>query len=71
MSTNYYSSHVVFAPSESNGYASSSFAGLTDLLESVGNQTEIEKPKEWAQIKQHLSVIAYRIQSASKSLSVL
>jgi len=62
-------SHVVFAPSSSNGYASKSFSGLTDLLESVGNQTEVQKPAEWALIKEHLSVIAFMIQAAGKSLS--
>ena len=29
-------SHIVFAPSSSDGYSSSSFSGLTDLLETVG-----------------------------------
>lgn len=61
--------HIVFAPSASDGYDSSSFAGLTDLLEAVGNQTEQQRPKEWAQIKQHLSVIAFLIDAAGKSLS--
>jgi len=61
-------SHIVFAPSSSDNYASSSFSGLTDLLESVGNRTESQSPLEWAQIKQHLAVIAFRIQSAGSSL---
>ena len=61
-------SHIVFAPSASDGYDSSSFAGLTDLLEAVGNQTEQERPGEWAQIKQHLAVIAFFIDAAGKSL---
>lgn len=85
-------SHVVFAPSSSDNYASSSFSGLTDLLQAgttfsqllkyfiffqvniwndflVGNQTETQRPKEWAQIKQHLSVISFLIDGAGKSLS--
>ena len=47
-------SHIVFAPSLSDSYSSSSFSGLTDLLEAVGDQTEAQRPTEWAQIKQHL-----------------
>lgn len=34
----------------------------------VGNESEIQRPEEWAQIKQHLAVIAFRIQSAASSL---
>ena len=62
-------SHIVFAPSSSDSYSSSSFSGLTDLLETVGNQTAVQKPTEWAQIKQHLSVIAFFIETAGRSLS--
>ena len=62
-------SHIVFAPSSSDNYASSSFSGLTDLLESVGNQTEAERPAEWIQIKQHLAVIAFYIEAAGRSLT--
>ncbi|XP_046454638.1 glutamate carboxypeptidase 2-like [Daphnia pulex] len=61
--------HIVFAPSSSDGYSSSSFSGLTDLLEAVGEQTIVQKPVEWAQIQQHLSVIAFYIEAAAKSLS--
>jgi hypothetical protein len=42
---------------------------LTDLLEAVGEQTIVQKPAEWAQIQQHLSVIAFYIEAAAKSLS--
>ena len=62
-------SHIVFAPSSSDSYSSSSFSGLTDLLEAVGDQTEAQRPTEWAQIKQHLSVIAFFIEAAGRSLS--
>ena len=63
-----FNSHVVFAPSSSDSYSSGSFTGLTDLLETVGNQTEAQMPAEWAKIKQHLSVIAFLIDAAGKSL---
>ena len=62
-------SHIVVAPSSKNNYGSSSFPGLTDLLESVGNATESQNPAEWAEIKQHLSVISFFIDAAAKSLS--
>ena len=62
-------SHIVFAPSTSNSYASSSFSGLTDLLEAVGDQTEEENESDWALIKEHLSVISFMIDEAGKSLS--
>lgn len=61
--------HIVFAPSSSDSYSSSSFSGLTDLLEAVGNETEAQRPKEWAQIKQHLSVIAFFVDAAGESLN--
>lgn len=59
----------MFAPSTKDNYGTSSFPGLTDLLESVGNGTEAENPTEWAQIKQHLSVISFLIEAAGKSMS--
>lgn len=59
----------MFAPSSSNTYASSSFSGLTDLLEKVGNKTDIEMPTEWGQIKEHLAVISFFIEAAGRSLS--
>ena len=65
----YHNSHIVFAPSSSNGYSGKSFSALVDLLEFVGNQTEAQNPVEWARNKEHLSVIAFRIQAAAKSLS--
>ena len=52
-------SHIVFAPSSSDSYSSSSFSGLTDLLEAVGDQTEAQRPTEWAQIKQHLFFVLF------------
>ena len=65
---NFTFSHIVFAPSSIDSYASASFCGLTDLLELVGNSTSSEKPAEWAQIEQHLSVIAFFVKAAGKSL---
>lgn len=59
----------MFAPSSSDSYGSSSFSGLTDMLDAVGNQTVQQQPKIWGQIKQHLSVIAFYIQAAAASLS--
>lgn len=59
----------MFAPSSSDSYSSSSFSGLTDLLEAVGNETEAQRPKEWAQIQQHLSVIAFFVDAAGESLN--
>jgi Transferrin receptor-like dimerisation domain len=60
---------VVFSPSSSNTYASSTFSGLTDLLETLGSQSEAEQPVKWAQVKQHLSVVTFLIEAAAKSLS--
>lgn len=61
----------MFAPSSSDIYESTSFAGLVDLLESVDGHKESDRPVEWAQIKQHLAVIAFLIEAAAKSLSEL
>jgi len=52
-------------------YSSTSFSGLADLLEFVGNQTEEDRPDEWAKIKEHLSVIAFMIQAAGKSFLMI
>lgn len=60
--------HLVFAPSSSDTYSSSSFSGLTDLLESVAGQSQAQNPEAWKKIKQHLSVIAFHIDAAARSL---
>ena len=61
-------SHVVIAPSSVDKYSSDSFAGLLDLLKSVGNRTEDEESALWRQIKEHLAVLAYLIRGAAHSL---
>jgi hypothetical protein len=63
-----FSSHVVIAPSSVDKYSSDSFAGLLDLLKSVGNRTEDEESALWRQIKEHLAVLAYLIRGAAHSL---
>lgn len=62
-------SHIVFSTSSRNSYAGNNFVGVTDLLDAVGNQTQLENPETWRQIRQHLSVIAFLIQEAAHGLN--
>lgn len=66
-----YPSHILFSPSMKlfgDDEDIISFPELTDLLKSVGNQSEAERPEDWAQIKSYLSGIIAHIKAASKSL---
>ena len=65
----FYFSHIVFSVSVSNSYASDTFAGLVDLFTKVGNQTEIEDSETCAKIHHHMSVIAFLIGEAARSLN--
>ena len=62
-------SHIVFSVSASNSYASDTFAGLGDLFIKVGNKTEVEDRETWTKIHQHISVIAFLIGEAARSLN--
>jgi len=61
--------HVIFSTSSRNSYATDTFAGLVDLLEKVGKQPVSQDKKTWAKILQHLSVIAFLIGEAARSLN--
>lgn len=61
--------HIVFSVSANNAYGSDTFAGLVDLLFEVGNKTEAQDSVTWNKIRQHLSVIAFLIGEAARSLS--
>ena len=53
----------------SNDDGAISLTNLAELLETVGNETEAERPSEWAQINRQFTRITFFIESAGKSLS--
>ena len=46
----------------------STFVGLVELLRTVANETETEKPRIWHRIQQQLSLTSYLIGAAADSL---
>lgn len=62
-------SHIVFSTSTSDSNTFNSFAGLVDLIVKVENSTEVDDPDTWMKIRHHLSVIAFLIGEAGRSLS--
>lgn len=61
--------HIVFSTSTSDSHTFSSFAGLVDLIVKVGNNTEVDDPDTWIKIRHHLSVVAFLIGEAGRSLN--
>ena len=55
--------HVVFAPSISNTYGSTSFPGITDLV-TKENKTE----QDWLDIKKQTSIVFKSISEATSAL---
>ncbi|KAL5007061.1 hypothetical protein ScPMuIL_015867 [Solemya velum] len=55
--------HVLHSPSGMNYYGGSDFPGLEDLLYKIGTNTG-----RWDQVKQHISVLTYCIQTAASIL---
>ncbi|KAH9494444.1 Glutamate carboxypeptidase 2 [Bulinus truncatus] len=55
--------HLIFAESDHDAYAGSSFPGLVDLLFQIDRE-----PERWEKVKQHFSVILQTIQSAGAML---
>lgn len=62
-------SHVVFSTSSSDSHNFNTFAGLVDLIVKVANITESEDPETWSKIRHHISVIAFLIDEAGRSLN--
>ncbi|XP_055880856.1 putative N-acetylated-alpha-linked acidic dipeptidase [Biomphalaria glabrata] len=55
--------HLIFAESDHDSYAGSSFPGLVDLMFKIGTE-----PERWEKVKQHFSVVLQTIQSAGAML---
>ena len=55
--------HVLFAPSVTNSYGSTSFPGITDLV-AKENKTK----QDWLDIKKHISIVFKSISEATSSL---
>ncbi|XP_046656100.1 N-acetylated-alpha-linked acidic dipeptidase 2-like [Daphnia pulicaria] len=61
--------HVIFSTSSSDSHNFNTFAGLVDLIVQVENKTESNDPEIWSKIRHHLSVIAFLIGEAGRSLN--
>ncbi|KAM4013380.1 putative N-acetylated-alpha-linked acidic dipeptidase [Anomaloglossus baeobatrachus] len=63
---NLYYRHVIYAPNQHNLYAASSFPGLASAMFDIENDPNQER--RWKQVKKEISVIAYTIASAARSI---
>ncbi|KAL7639055.1 UNVERIFIED_CONTAM: hypothetical protein RMT77_010589 [Armadillidium vulgare] len=61
--------HVVFAPSSTDNYAATAFAGLSDALNGIEDLPEDEQNRLWRTFEEHLATCTYLLMSASKILS--
>ena len=58
-------SHVLFAPSSKNIYASDKFSGLADTLFNIDTNPDVNK---WENVKQQLAAVTFAVQSAASVL---
>ncbi|XP_078515472.1 putative N-acetylated-alpha-linked acidic dipeptidase [Lissotriton helveticus] len=58
--------HVIYAPSQHNSYAASSFPGLAAALFDIEN--DVQQTVRWDQVKKQISIIIFTIQSAASTL---
>jgi len=61
--------HVLFAPSQFNSYAGTTFPGLVDLMWEIEERVDEDKTKQWERVKQHLATVTYAIDSASNVIT--
>ncbi|XP_063958983.1 N-acetylated-alpha-linked acidic dipeptidase 2-like [Lytechinus pictus] len=59
--------HVVFAPSSKDAYKGDAFPGIVDLMFDINNP-DGDVSKDWEALKQHMSVVAFVLQSAASTL---
>ncbi|XP_071510701.1 N-acetylated-alpha-linked acidic dipeptidase 2-like [Diadema antillarum] len=59
--------HVVFAPSSKDAYKGDAFPGIVDLMFDIDNG-EGDLTEEWEALRQHMSVVAFVLQSAASTL---
>ena len=60
--------NAIFAPAKFNGYASSAFPGISDLLHEIDDLDEESKSARWKKIRRHLSDLMIMIQEAERFL---
>jgi hypothetical protein len=58
--------HILFAESNTNSYAGSSFPGLIDSLFEIDQDQD--QAGRWKIVKKHFSVILFTIESAASTL---
>ena len=57
--------HVIFAPSQHDSYAGSSFPGLADSLFDIERRVDADK---WNKVKQQLAAVTYIIEAAATTI---
>ncbi|XP_077118676.1 putative N-acetylated-alpha-linked acidic dipeptidase isoform X2 [Ranitomeya variabilis] len=63
---NLYYRHVIYAPNQHNLYAASSFPGLASAMFDI--ESDPNQERRWKQVKKEISIIAYTIASAARSI---
>lgn len=62
--------HVVFAPSQSDAYSGTAFAGLTDTLAIIDNNPDAEDVSAtWRLFEEHLAAVTFLLNTAGDVLS--
>ena len=62
----YFSRHVAFAPSSRDAYFGEAFPGIADLMFDIDKSPDPDA--QWERVKQHMSVIAYTLQSVATTI---
>lgn len=57
----------MFAPSSKDAYKGDAFPGIVDLMFDINNP-EGDVSDDWEALKQHMSVVAFTLQSAASTL---
>lgn len=60
---------MITAPSESDAYGGTSFAGLVDTLDAIERASEEDKKDLWRVFAHHLSVVTHLLNTAAKVLT--
>ena len=55
----------MFAPSNTNSYAGSSFPGIVDLIYEIENDPKVDPKAKWEEVKKHLAAVVFAIHSAA------
>ena len=58
----------MFAPSSKNAYSGDAFPGIVDLMFDIEHDDGGGTSEQWEALRQHMSVVAFILQSAASTL---